>query len=129
MSITLKQASMDFMDWMRESGKAERSLYNYGKDLEQIQAYFGEDKLLDKILIPHVSGFLKSVQLLMKKSKDGTIPRAKPTIDKTIRIFKMLMNWAKDKGYISKLTLPGEIKTQNQYQNTLPGFICSQWII
>ncbi|MDX1918639.1 MAG: hypothetical protein SFT81_05815 [Candidatus Caenarcaniphilales bacterium] len=44
----------------------------------------------------------------MKKSKDGMIPRAKPTIDKTIRIFKMLMNWAKDKGYISKLTLPRE---------------------
>jgi hypothetical protein len=52
--------------------------------------------------IPHLSGYLKLDQLLKKATQTGLIERAKPTIDKTIRIFRMLMIWAKDKDYIEK---------------------------
>jgi hypothetical protein len=111
MTITLKQASEEFLSHLKAEGKAERSLYTYGKDLEQIRAFFGDEKILSKILIPHVSGFLKSNELRMKAAKEGLIERAKPTIDKTIRIFRMLMIWAKEKQYIQKLPFTKELES------------------
>jgi site-specific recombinase XerD len=111
MTISLKQASIEFLENLKEEGKAERSLYTYGMDLEQIRAYFGNEKIISKILIPHVAGFMKSDGLLKKNSKEGLILRAKPTIDKTIRIFRMLMIWAKDKGYVERLPFTKEFQT------------------
>lgn len=110
MTITLKQASEEFLSHLKEQGKTERSLYTYGKDLEQIRAFFGDGKIILKILIPHVAGFLKSDELLKKNSKEGLILRAKPTIDKTIRIFRMLLVWAKEKGYVERLPFTKELE-------------------
>ena len=111
MNMTLKQACEEFLTYLRIQNKAERSLYTYGKDLEQIRAFFGEEKELKKILIPHVGKFLKSDELLKKKGKDEELlDRAKPTIDKTKRIFRMLMVWAKEQGYIENLPLPKELE-------------------
>ena len=108
---TLKQACEEFLEYLKTQNKAERSLYTYGKDLEQIRAFFGEEKELKKILIPHVGKFLKSDELLKKKGKDGELlDRAKPTIDKTKRIFRMLMIWAREQGYIEHLPLPKELE-------------------
>ena len=109
--ITAKAYNYDIKFSHIYQNKAERSLYTYGKDLEQIRAFFGEEKELKKILIPHVGKFLKSDELLKKRGKDGELlVRAKPTIDKTKRIFRMLMVWAKEQGYIEHLPLPKELE-------------------
>jgi hypothetical protein len=74
--------------------------------LEQVESHFGKDKKLAAILTMHVSGFLKSDALLkLPSGKD----RAKPTVDKTIRVFRMLLVWAKDQGYITKLPFPKDL--------------------
>ena len=106
---TIKQASIEYLEYLKTQGKSERTIYTYGKDFEQIMAFFGEEKEINKILIPHVGKFLKSDELLKKKDLD----RAKPTIDKTIRVFRMFMEWAKEKGYIESVPLVKEMKRKS----------------
>jgi len=100
---TLHEATQAYLEHLRVQGKKERTLFTYSKDCEQIEAFFGADKKVRAILVPHVSKFLKSDALLrLPKGKD----RAKPTVDKTIRVLRMLLEWAKDTGRIAKLPLP-----------------------
>ena len=106
---TIKQASIEYLEYLKTQGKSERTIYTYGKDFEQIMAFFGEEKEINKILIPHVGKFLKSDELLKKKDLD----RAKPTIDKTIRVFRMFMEWAKEQEYIENVPLVKEMKRKS----------------
>ena len=118
---TLKQVSIEYLEYLKTQGKSERTIYTYGKDLEQIIAFFGEEKEINKNLIPHVGKFLKSDELLKKASKVPSsgdlgvlmIDRAKPTIDKTIRVFRMFMEWAKEKEYIESVPLVKEMKRKS----------------
>ncbi|MHB9037067.1 MAG: hypothetical protein ACYC64_10385 [Armatimonadota bacterium] len=103
---TLQNAACEYLAHLKEQGKTDRTLYTYGMDLKQIESYFGPDKKLGSILIPHVSGFLKSDALLkMRGDKD----RSQITVKKTVRVFRMFLIWAKDRGYITKLPLPKDI--------------------
>ena len=104
--ITLHDALQEYLTHLRSEGKSERTLYTYGKDATQIEAYFKPEKRLSAIMIPHVSGFLKSDALL--KLPDGK-ERSEPTVKKTIRVFRMFLVWALGKGYISKLPLPKDL--------------------
>ena len=100
---TLHEAIEEHIEHLKSQGKSERTIYTYSKDFEQVEAYFGPDKKLGSILIPHVSGFLKSDALLkMHGDKD----RSEITVKKTVRVFRMFLVWAKEQGYITKLPLP-----------------------
>ncbi|MFH2113683.1 MAG: hypothetical protein ABIJ86_04165 [Spirochaetota bacterium] len=81
----------------------EATLYTYGKDFEQIEAFFGAGRNLAGILTPHVGKFFKSDALL--KLPNGK-KRAKPTVDKTRRVIRMFLIWAKETGRVDKLPLP-----------------------
>ncbi len=120
---TLHVAIEEHIEYLKSQGKSERTLYTYGKDFEQIEAYFGPEKKLGSILIPHVSGFLKSDALLkMHGDKD----RSEITVKKTIRVFRTFLVWAKEQGYITKLPLPKDtpmgrsLKTQPEVQSAEP---------
>ena len=41
MNETLHQAAQAYLEHLRTQGKKERTLYTYGKDFEQIEAFFG----------------------------------------------------------------------------------------
>jgi len=100
---TLHDALQEYLEHLKACGKSERTLYTYSKDAEQIEAHFGSDKKLGSILVPHVSGFLKSDALLkMPSGKE----RSEPTVRKTVRVFRMFLCWALEQGYIAKLPLP-----------------------
>lgn len=100
---TLHDALQEYLSALRADGKSERTLYTYTKDTEQIESHFGTEKKLSAILIPHVSGFLKSDTLLkMPSGKE----HSEPTVKKTVRVFRMFLVWALGQGYISKLPLP-----------------------
>jgi site-specific recombinase XerD len=100
---TLSVAAQEYLDYLKAQGKTERTLYTYGMDLKQIEAYFGPEKKLASILIPHVSGFMKSDALL--KTPNGR-DRSEQTVKKTVRVFRMFLVWAQSQGYIAKLPLP-----------------------
>lgn len=100
---TLHEVIEEYLKHLKAQGKTEHTLYTYGKDFEQVEAFFGPEKKLTSILIPHVSGFLKSDALLkMQGNKD----RSEVTVRKTIRVFRMFLVWSKEQGYITKLPLP-----------------------
>jgi len=100
---TLHEAALEHLEHLKGQGKSERTLYTYGKDLEQVEAFFGPDKKLSAILVPHVSAFLKSDALLRMR---GDQERSEITVKKTIRVFRTFLIWALAQGYIAKLPLP-----------------------
>lgn len=100
---TLHEAIGEHLDYLKGLGKSERTLYTYGMDLQQVVAYFGAEKKLSSMLVPHVSGFLKSDVLLKMR---GDKERSEITVKKTVRVFRTFLIWAKEQGYISKLPLP-----------------------
>ena len=112
---TLHEAVHEHLEYLKGQGKSERTLYTYSKDLEQVEAFFGPDKKLSAILIPHVSGFLKSDALLkMHGDKD----RSEITVKKTVRVFRTFLVWAKEQGYIAKLPLPKDMPMGHSAKQT-----------
>ena len=105
-NLTLSEAAIAYLEALQKSGKHERTLYTYGKDLEQIQAFFGPDKPVTAITLPFMGRFLKSDELL--KLSNGK-NRATQTVNKTIRVFRMFMHWLAAEGYISEFNLPKSI--------------------
>lgn len=106
MAETLEQTRQAFLDHLKAIGKKDRTVYTYGKDLDQVMAFFKADKELTKILPVHVAKFLKSDELL---KLPGGKDRAKPTVDKTVRVLRMFLVWAKDTGRIDKLPLTKDL--------------------
>lgn len=109
--ITLSQASQEYLNHLQELGKHPRTLYTYGKDFQQLVAFFGQDKPLSSILNIHIGKFLKSDELL--KQSNGN-PRAVQTVNKTIRVMRMFFIWALTVGYIDQLPLTKEIPLGRQ---------------
>ena len=103
MSDTLHEAGQAYLEHLKSQGKKERTVYTYGKDFEQIEAFFGADRKLKGILAPHVGKFFRSDALLKLASGKK---RAEPTVKKTIRVLRMFLVWAKETGRIDKLPLP-----------------------
>lgn len=102
--ITLREATEQYLKSLAKAGKSPRTLYTYGKDCEQILDYFGADKKLTNILPAHVAKFYKSDELL-KIPKNGK-DRAPKTINKTKMVFRCMLTWVKEQGYIDGLPLP-----------------------
>jgi site-specific recombinase XerD len=103
MSETLHDAAQAYLEHLREQGKKEATLRTYQRDFEQIEAFFGADGELPSVLPAHVGKFFKSDALLKLPSGKK---RAKPTVDKTMRVLRMFLVWAKETGRIEKLPLP-----------------------
>ncbi|MHB1001958.1 MAG: site-specific integrase [Armatimonadota bacterium] len=113
--ITLHDAATEYLEHLKSEGKSPRTIYTYHKDIDQIEAYFGPDKKLQSILIPHVSKFLKSDALL---KMPGDKERSEPTVKKTVRVFRMFLVWALGKEYIAKLPLPKDISMGHSVMQT-----------
>lgn len=103
---TLSSSMAEYLGHLKAEGKAERTIYTYAKDAEQIVSFFKPDRKLSGILVPHIGKFLKSDALT--KLPDGR-ERAEPTVKKTVRFLRMFLCWARDMGYISSLPLPKDL--------------------
>lgn len=101
-SILLHQAAAQYLEHLKKQQKSNRTLYTYGKDLEQAQLFFGPERQLTSILKVHVGKFYKSPELL---AKPDSTPRAQASLTKTIRVFRMFILWAHEQGYLEDLPL------------------------
>jgi site-specific recombinase XerC len=88
MNETLHQAMEAYLEHLKSEGKKDRTLFTYGKDAEQIEAFFGPDKKLSAIQTALVGKFLKSD--ILPKLPDGK-ERAERTVQKTVRVFRMFL--------------------------------------
>ena len=103
MNETLHEAAQAYLENLKAQGKKERTIYTYTMDFQQIEAFFGPDKKLTAIQTAQVGKFLKSDALLkMPNGKE----RAERTVQKTVRVFRMFLVWAKEAGLLDSLPLP-----------------------
>ena len=100
---TLKEAVDLYLAHLKQIGKAEPTIYTYGADLALAVGYFGEDKDLAKIIPVQVAGFFKSdaVNKVPKSGRDKSII----TITKTRRVFRQMLVFCKEKGWIATVPL------------------------
>ena len=102
-TITLKYAVEKYRDHLAALGKTERTIYTYGKDLELAVLHFGENKKLDKLIPAQVAGFFKS-ERVTKVPKSGR-DKSEITITKTKRVFRQMLVFCRDQGWIESLPL------------------------
>lgn len=103
MSITFHQARLAYLHHLEGQGKSKRTLYTYGKDLEQILAFWGAEKPITHVSLPTIGKFLKSPELLLLI--DGS-PRADRTVQKTIRVLRMFIEFCIEQGWLNPILLP-----------------------
>ncbi len=124
MNDTLHGAGQAYLEHLKSQGKKERTAYTYGKDFEQIEAFFGADRKLKGILASHVGKFFHSDALLKLASGKQ---RAEPTVKKAMRVLRMFLVWAKETGRIDKLPLPKDtamgrsMRKEREHQHDEPG--------
>ena len=102
-TTTVAKTTAAFLEHLKGLGKAERTLYTYRKDLDIVEAFFHGERPIQEIRIPQVGKFFKS-DLLLKKTSG--VERAARTVEKTVRVFRMMMVWAKETSLIDELPLP-----------------------
>lgn len=101
--VTIKEAASKFVASMQETGKSPATLYRYGMDTEIVVGFFNGANELSKINAGRVALFIKSDPV--NKLKDGK-PKAKPTIDRTIRVLRQFFEYCVAQGWIEKAPMP-----------------------
>lgn len=104
--IPLSEAAVQYIEFLKYQGKSKRTLDTYQRDLQQILAFFGPARLVGNMPLPLIGRFLKSDELLRLPNGDA---RASQTVHKTIRVFRMWMQWLVQVGYLTELILPKSI--------------------
>ena len=100
---TLKEAVDLYLAHLKQIGKAEPTIYTYGQDLALAVGYFGADKDLAKLIPAQVAGFFKS-EAMNKVSGSGR-EKSIITITKTRRVFRQMLVFCKEKGWIATVPL------------------------
>jgi len=101
--VTLKDAAPQYLEHLRAAGKNEHTVRTYGKALEVVAGFFGENKALKALRPADVGRFLKSDALLKKPNGKE---RAKPTVDQIARVFRQLLEWAQGQGHVAGVAFP-----------------------
>ena len=95
----------EFLDYLKENGKKEKTLYTYGKDVELLVNHFGNGKAIKKITKPLMGGFLKSDPV--NKTASGR-DKSSITIKKTRRVVSQFFDWLIETGVIPESPMPKE---------------------
>jgi hypothetical protein len=99
-----QEATELYLKTLEAQGKNPCTLYTYGQDCKQMIAFFGPDKKLGNLLPAHVARFYQS-DALLKLPKTGK-DRAPATVNKTKRVFRLMLTWTQQEGYLETLPLP-----------------------
>ena len=99
---TLRQTAKAVIDHLLKIGKKERTLYTYRKDLDLIEDFFEGDLQLTDLRISQVGKCYKSDALHILPNGEECAER---TVTKTMRVFRMMVVWAKATGRIDALLL------------------------
>jgi len=101
--ITFEKAIPAFLKYLADEGKNERTVAVYGRCLENVSAHFGADKPLGKLTPATIGTFFKSDALLKKPNGKA---KSEITVTQNKRVFRMMLVWAQEKGYLVEVPLP-----------------------
>ena len=102
-TTTLKTAVEKYMAHLEAEGKTERTRYTYHMDLKLALEHFGEEKDITKLIPAQVAKFF-GCDLVTKVPKSGR-DKSEITITKTKRVFRQMLVFCRDQGWIEKLPL------------------------
>ena len=112
-TTTIKEAAEKYLAHLSELGKNERTVITYGRHLDLAVEYFGAEKAVAKILPVHVAAFFKADivnKLIREPRKEGEPrkerPRSPHTINQTKRVFRQMLVFCKEQGWVEKVALP-----------------------
>ena len=101
--ITIEKAAEKYLEGLKEDGKSDATITIYANYLADIVGHFGGDKGIEKLQPMNIGAYFKSDAMLLsktgKKKSDITIAQNK-------RVFKQMLMWAKDKGYVDDIPFP-----------------------
>ncbi len=101
--ITFEKAIPAFLNYLKDKGKNERTVEVYGRCLENVAAYFGQDKPLGKLTPATIGTFFKSDAFL--KKPNGKL-KSEITLTQNRRVTRMMLVWAHEKGFLTDIPLP-----------------------
>ena len=101
--ITFEKAIPAFLQNLKDEGKNERTVEVYGRCLQNVSDYFGADKALGKLTPATIGTFFKSDAFLKKPSGKEKSPI---TLTQNRRVFRMMLVWANEKGFLADIPLP-----------------------
>lgn len=114
--ITFEKAIPAFLKYLTDEGKNERTVAVYGRCLENVATHFGADKPLGKLTPATIGTFFKSDALLKKPNGKA---KSEITVTQNKRVFRMMLVWAQEKGYLTEVPLPkSEMKKGRAQEGT-----------
>jgi hypothetical protein len=102
-TITLNYAVESYLNHLGDLNKKEATIGVYRRSLDIALLYFGTEKDITGIMLPHAGKFFNSEQV--NKHPNGR-PKAKPTIMQTKRVFRQCLEFAKEQGWLQNLPIP-----------------------
>jgi hypothetical protein len=112
--ITFEKAIPAFLKHLTENGKNERTVEVYGRCLENVAAYFGQDKPLGKLTPVTIGTFFKSDAFLKKPNGKA---KSEITLTQNRRVLRMMLVWANETGYLADVPLPKAELKKGRAQN------------
>ena len=114
--ITFEKAIPAFLKHLTDEGKNERTVEVYGRCLENVAAYFGQDKPLGKLTPATIGTFFKSDAFLKKPNGKA---KSEITLTQNRRVTRMMLVWAHEKGFLADIPLPkSEMKKGRAQEGT-----------
>ncbi len=112
--VTIKSVAEAYIDHLTLGKTKPSTIRVYDKSLQLALAYFGADRRIDSILVPHVGKFFSSN---MANFQENGKPKAEATKKQIRRVFRQMMEFAQTYHLICKLPIPNsELQHARQKQ-------------
>lgn len=103
---TLADVARGYLAWLEAEGAGPGTLDSYGLELKIALRQMGETTLLADLTPNSVQEFFDSAPVTRTRSNK---PKARSSIDKTRRVWRMALLWAQDEKLVEVAPLPQAI--------------------
>ncbi len=100
---TLHDMAEGYLGWIDKEGAGDGTISSYGAELKLAMRELGDKTLLAELTAERVGEYFESAPVTLTRSGKR---KAKPTIDKSRRVLRLALMWAKDEGLINVAPIP-----------------------
>ena len=104
-AATFSEMAAGYLAQLEEEGRSESTINGYRAELKLGARGLGEERPLDELTVAEVEAFLGSEAVTM--TRDGR-PKSKLSTDRTARVLRQSLAWARDHGLVKEVPLPQE---------------------
>ena len=101
--ITLGELAENYLGHLEESGRGHGTLFSYGIELKMAIRELGDGTMVSSLTTKKVKAYFLSDAVT--KTRAGK-PKAKPTVDKTRRVFRLALTWLEEIEVLAKAPVP-----------------------